>query len=251
MLRSLKNFEVFVVANVVEKRQSPLLLENCREYCSTLVKFSQRRDIFMRKIFVTLVMLLICVTPSCAAERFVKFPAIGVCTGTYVRYREDPDTESEILGRLNTPDRVIVLGRTSVGGDTWYEIEDPRGDRPAYVFGKYIVPVFSEKIQRSKTYALMVDILQNFGITRDRAEFYDGPKVKTRYTDDYLTFIDATRQGTMFGEISIGDDRDKVESILDDPEVDDEDMLDYRLDVETGVRFIFEDGKITRMVFEY
>ena len=205
----------------------------------------------MRKIFVTLVMLLVCAAPSCAAERFVKFPAIGVCTGTYVRYREDPDTESEILGRLNTPDRVIVLGRTSVGGDTWYEIEDPRGDRSGYVFGKYIVPVFSEKIQRSKTYALMVDILQNFGITRDRAEFYDGPKVKTRYTDDYLTFIDATRQGTMFGEISIGDDRDKVESILDDPEVDDEDMLDYRLDVETGVRFIFEDGKVTRMVFEY
>ncbi|MBQ9419117.1 MAG: SH3 domain-containing protein [Synergistaceae bacterium] len=200
---------------------------------------------------VFMLMGVLCCESAFAGERFVTFPGVGVCTGTYVRYREDPDTESEILGRLNTPDRVVVLSQVAVDGDVWYEIEDPNGDRPAYVFGKYVVPVFGEKLQRTKTYSLIVNILQDYGATKGRAEFYNGPKVKTRYTENNLSFIDATRKGTAFGEIKVGDSRNTIEHFLEDPDIDDEDMLEYRLDFDTCVRFILEDDEIVRMVFEF
>ena len=88
----------------------------------------------MRKIFISLVVVLALSAAAEAREKFVKFPALGVCSGTYVRYREDPDTESEILGRLNEPDRVIVLGQTSNNGQLWYEIENPKDDNTACLF---------------------------------------------------------------------------------------------------------------------
>ena len=77
-----------------------------------------------------------------SASRFHDFPAHGVCTGDYVRYREGPDTESDILGRLFTGDRVTVLSQTSVDGEIWYEIEDPQNsEMSAWVSGRFIRPV--------------------------------------------------------------------------------------------------------------
>ncbi|MBQ6110924.1 MAG: SH3 domain-containing protein, partial [Synergistaceae bacterium] len=81
----------------------------------------------MRKIFAFILALFMCNVLE-ASERFVTFPAIGTCTGTYVRYREDPDTESNIIGRLHKPQNVIVLGQTATDGQVWYEIEDPESD---------------------------------------------------------------------------------------------------------------------------
>ena len=97
----------------------------------------------MRK-FLALVLLFAFMSTGIieAASRFQDFPARGVCTGDYVRYREGPDTESEILGRLFTGDRVTVLSQTSVDGEIWYEIEDPENDdMSAWVSGRYIRPV--------------------------------------------------------------------------------------------------------------
>ena len=98
----------------------------------------------MRKIFLLLVILFAFMSAGTieAASRFRDFPARGVCTGDYVRDREGPDTESDIVGRLFTGDRVTVLSQTSVDGEIWYEIEDPENDEMSvWVYGRYIRPV--------------------------------------------------------------------------------------------------------------
>ena len=207
----------------------------------------------MRKNFVVFIVLLLCLAaPSFAKERFVSFPGLGECNGTYVRYREDPNTEAEIIGRLNTHDRVIVLSQTAVEGEIWYEIEDPKSDRIAFVYGKYIEPVFMEQVQRGKSYSLMVEILQNYGITKEKAEeYYEGPRVKTRYTDGTLTYVEASRNGCSFGEISIGDDREKVEEVLGRPDDNKNDILEYEIDLDTFLSFYIEDGKVVKMTFDY
>ena len=205
----------------------------------------------MIKKFLSVIILLILAVPSYAKARFVAFPGIGECTGTYVRYREDPDTEAEIIGRLNKPDRVIVLSQTAVDGETWYEIEDPKGEGIAFVYGKYIEPLFIEEVQRKKSYELMTNILQSYGITKEKSEFYNGPRIKTRYTDNTLTYVEASREGCSFGEISIGDNSEKIEEILGSPYDVHNDVFEYEIDLDTSLSFYVEDGKVVKMIFEY
>ncbi len=100
----------------------------------------------MKRFLAALLLLCVLASSAFAASRFRDFPAEGVCTGDYVRYRMEPDTESEVIGRLFKGDRVTVLSRTSVDGEVWYEIEDPEIDDPeeegatVWVYGKYIRP---------------------------------------------------------------------------------------------------------------
>lgn len=204
----------------------------------------------MRKFLALWAVVFFFAVPSFAAAKFVTFPGLGTCTGTYVRYRETPDTDSEIIGRLNTPERVIVLSQRTVGGDIWYEIEDPHSQAAAWIFGKYVIPVFSEKIQRTKKYSLMVDILQNYGITRDKGKFYDGPAARVRYRKGYLSFLEAGNEGCRFDTIEIGNGRDYIGETLGVPDNEDDNLLEYSLDDETKIRFFIEDDKISRMEFE-
>ena len=97
----------------------------------------------MRKILaLVLVFVFMFAGISESAGRFYDFPARGVCTGDYVRYREEPDTDARIIGRLFTGDRVTVLSQTSIDGQIWYEIEDPDDDSSsAWVHGRYIRPL--------------------------------------------------------------------------------------------------------------
>ena len=204
----------------------------------------------MRKVLAVLVVILAFSSVSEARERFVVFPGLGTCTGTYVRYRADTDTEAEIIGRLNTPDRVIVLGQTAIDGQIWYEIEDPRNDGTAFVFGKYIVPVYEESSQRTEAAKMIVNILQNYGITREKSDLYDGPEARRRYSEDnYLYEVDARKKGCSFGDISIGDDAESLEELLGEPESQTDTKWEYRVE-DTILTFWVEDGRITRMRYE-
>lgn len=95
----------------------------------------------MKKLLAALLLVCILSSGALAAARFRSFPAQGVCTGDYVRYRTDPDTDADVVGRLFKGDRVRVLSQTSVYGEIWYEIEDPEDeDNTVWVYGKYIRP---------------------------------------------------------------------------------------------------------------
>ncbi|MBQ7665671.1 MAG: hypothetical protein IJS42_03040, partial [Synergistaceae bacterium] len=45
-----------------------------------------------------------------------EYPVLGMCTANYVRYRDEPGTDSEILGRIHDYQNVIVLGEKRHNG---------------------------------------------------------------------------------------------------------------------------------------
>ncbi len=77
-----------------------------------------------------------------AATKFVAFPTVRVCTEANVRYRGNPDTDSDIWGRLNVGEKVIVEGQTAVDGKICYEISPKNAQDSAFVFGKYLIPYY-------------------------------------------------------------------------------------------------------------
>lgn len=193
--------------------------------------------------------VMIFTSPVYAVEKFINFPAIGQCTGTYVRYRSDPDTESEILGRLNAPERVVVFGQTAVDGEVWYEIGNPHGQDSAFVFGKYIRPLFNATSQQSQLHKLIFDILMEYGLTEEHDD-YDGPNIRRKYDKSgNLVKIEAWREGCTFGDISIGDDVSKLEEVIGTPEHWDEEEWEYELE-DVEITFQLKNGKITRMIYE-
>ena len=96
----------------------------------------------MRKVLAIVLLMIVVLCGIAEAAVFRSFPADGVCTGDYVRYRSRPGTNSKILGRLFEGDEVTVLSEVRVKGQRWYEIYDPNdGDRTVWVAGQYISPV--------------------------------------------------------------------------------------------------------------
>ena len=208
--------------------------------------------ITMKRIFLVILIALLCVPFAECAERFVTFPALGRCTGTYVRYRDIPGTDGEIVGRLNSPERVIVIGQTVTDGDLWYEIEDPRAEATAFVFGKYIAPVFDETTQQSELYRMLVSIFQSYGITKEKAMFNNGPSIEIEHTDDAGIFqLDVWEKGCSFGDVNIGDDRKKLREILGEPDVMSESEWEYRLDTDIIFTFRFTDSRISHMSYQW
>ena len=96
----------------------------------------------MRKVLAVVLLMSFILGGIAEAAVFSSYPADGVCTGDYVRYRSKPGTNSKILGRLFEGDEVTVVSEVRVKGQRWYEIYDPNdGDRTVWVAGQYIAPV--------------------------------------------------------------------------------------------------------------
>ena len=208
----------------------------------------------MRKIFaVAVAFVVMCVTVCEAASRFVAFPTVGVCTGSYVRYRSNPDTESDIWGRLSVGEKVIVDGQTAVDGEIWYEILPKNAQDSAFVFGKYLVPYYDEEIQQSTIGKMIIEILLTYAPNLDN-DYYDednSPEVKRFYGDDgWLLRVEAWNSGSKFGEIEIGDNVSKLTKILGEPDSESSSEWRYIAGEFGSVTFRIKDGKITRMIFD-
>ncbi|MCR4819003.1 MAG: SH3 domain-containing protein [Fretibacterium sp.] len=224
-----------------------------------------------------LAVLLLC--GSAFADRlpeFRTFPAWGFCTGDYVRIREDTDTKSEILGRLHTNQRVIVLDETLAHGDTWYEIDHPTEMGSAWVFGKYIQAMELEEYQEKPLRQLLVKLNLTFGISPEKARALFGKPVSqkrevigsdpegkiTRVTMSWrgheveflngnLTGVSVTRGNTPFGDIHIGDSVDKLEEALGKPKNSEDESWTYQPGEMDFITFRLEDGKVVEMGYQY
>ena len=205
----------------------------------------------MRKVLAVVVVILVICSVCEAADKFAAFPTLGICTGTSVRYREKPDTESKILGLLNIPDRIVVRAQKEADGGVWYEIEDPKTDKTGYVFGTYISPVFDETSQKKATIKMIVKIVQTYGITPEKGKLYSGPEAKTDYNHaNFLAEVYADSKGCAFGDVRIGDPVSKLEDTLGKPDVQNASEWEYRVGINTILSFRFKDGKITRMMYK-
>ena len=214
----------------------------------------------MRKILAVLTaIILVSAIPAMSAERFVSFPTLGVCTGSSVRYRGEPNTRGEIWGRLELDEKVIVEGRKIVNGEVWYEISPKDAQDSAYVFGKYLVPYFDEDTQSSSAGKMIIDVLQTYCPYRDHDYWgeYDGeyvyPEVRRKFdSQGWLVRVEAweANKDFGFGDIHIGDSEEKLTEILGDPDEDTGPERIYMAGSSASLTFRVEDGKITRMIYE-
>ncbi|MBQ9565315.1 MAG: SH3 domain-containing protein [Synergistaceae bacterium] len=203
------------------------------------------------------------------------YPDTGFCVGSSVRLREDPDTESEIVGRLNEGSMVIVLGETSVDGEKWYSVDNPVQEGTAWVFGKYIDTYKGYEIG-TPVYNTYIQILLNFGVNPEKAKVLLGdpdreleddpfvdpanrkmhldileyPDLQLQYREKRLSRVEVWKSGLAFGGIQVGDPVSKLNDALGEPVIGENGTWRYEGDPRTVLLFEVENDEITRMTWE-
>lgn len=207
---------------------------------------------------------------------FRAFPTWGICTGDYVRMREDPDTKAAVLEphRLHRDQRVIVLDETLTHGDTWYEIDHPSEIGTAWVFGKYIEAAMEEEYQEDPMRQLLVKLNLTFGSSPEKARALFGKPVKQKresigsddditrvtmswrghdveYLNGSLTGVSVTKGDTPFGDIRLGDSVEELEKALGRPGDATDENWTYQPGEMDYITFRLEDGKVVEMGYQY
>lgn len=245
----------------------------------------------MRKKISLAVLICVMAVSSAFGEAriFVEYPTLGECTGDNVRIRSRADTNAEIIGKLNELDTIIVLRKVNTKGGVWYEVDNPKGEGEAYVFGKYIAPAYKQEFQRSKAAKILTDMRLTYGATPEKMSALSGrsgritrrdsetgfPFVvgdwgdyRVLYRDSsngitgYIKSLEVKSGNKSFGNIHIGDSTEKLRRELGDPEKESSTSWEYDIClygyhegyVEECVdacifRFSIEDGKISRMYY--
>ena len=232
----------------------------------------------MRKTALSvLAVLLVC---GCAwgdrIPSFSAFPTWGICTGDYVRMREEPSTKAKVLEpqRLNRDQRVIVLDETEKRGEIWYEIDHPTEEGSAWVSGKFIQAVMEEEYQEDPMRQLLVKLNLTFGSSPEKARALFGKPVKQKRevigSDDDITRITMSWQGheaeylngsltgvtvtggkTPFGRIRIGDKTDRLQKALGKPSDATDETWTYQPGEMDYVTFSLKDGKVSGMGYQF
>ncbi len=227
----------------------------------------------MKKIIFALMFVIVCTGSASCTE----YPAIGMCSANYVRYRDKAGTDSEILGRIHEYQNVIVLSEARHKGEKWYRIENPIDKGEAWVLAKYIY-IYEPENESKRLYALKVNIMQNFGIRPEKTrvllgkpkrvkkdEFYFEPAeqdlreetlqyegCRLVYIEDALSTVEVTNENYAFGDLHVGDTRQVVLDTLGTPEADNPDLWLYRLNDLEMINFEFnKDDRIKQMTLEH
>ena len=202
----------------------------------------------MRKVLAAVVVILVMSSVCEAKGRFAVLPAIGMCTGDYVRYRAQPNTKAEIWGSMNSGEKVIVESRTSVKGVTWYEIAPHDAQDFAFISGNYITPCYDEDVQRSPAGRLIPAIHKEYYYYGEYDD--DLPEIKRTYRNEWLVRVEVWNTENSFGDVNVGDKVSKLKQFLGEP--DELSSSEYRYLAGDYAVFTFkiQDGKITRMIYE-
>ena len=206
------------------------------------------------------------------APNFQSFPTLGHCTGNSVRLREDPSTESEILGKLNMGDTVVVLDKFIAEGDVWYEVDHPWEPGSAFVFGKYLEASYLENHQDNPLHKLTMQLYLDYGITPEKAEKLLGkPKSKNRetigadslerinfdfgnysleYLDGTLTSVNIKRGKKSFGNIKIGSDSSELVDAFGEPKDKEENLYVYQESEMVYITFELKNQKVSSMNYQ-
>ena len=229
----------------------------------------------MKRASVVLLAALCLAGCAWADPRFVDYPALGFCTGSGVRLRDEPSTgkESKIIGRLDNFDRLVVLGETSVEGQTWYEVEHPKKKGEAWVFGDYVQPQFGEDELDSLRARTLLSLTQTFGVTPEKARLLFGKPRKDKskkldagggialtdlawagrtagYLNGQLVHAGLMEGKLPFGEARVGGPASDLVESLGNPASRSDENWEYRLDDMTILTFEIADGKIAGMNYQ-
>lgn len=194
------------------------------------------------------------------------YPDTGICVGDSVRLRADPDTESEIVGRLNKGDWIITLEETSVDGQKWYEVDHPTQEGTAWVSARYIETYKGYEIG-TPAYNMSIQIMMTFGLRAEKArallgdpdrELEDrGDKKILEYGDCRIVYVEGRLQSVevferslAFGSLKVGDSESKLTKALGSPAEKARGDWRYEIDPNGRLTFTVDNGKIVHMSWE-
>ena len=228
----------------------------------------------MRKVnlFAAILVLVHVFTLSASASD-VTFPALGICTGNSVRLRESPGTDSEILGRANESDRLIILGERKYKGDLWYAVDNPGDEGTAWIISRYVDIVNNYYDERTPAIDAAINVRMNFGITPEKAKILFGKPRKDergkfflesanqnvseenltyrgcslRYVENNLRHVEVTGKGFNFGESRIGDSQEKLIQNIGDPSDKAGNVWIYNITPIEVLEFTIENSRIIKM----
>ena len=227
------------------------------------------------KFFIFALLIVFLISSAAFADRapkFQSFPTLGRCTGNSVRLREDPNTESEILGKLNDNDVVVVIDKFITDGNVWYEVDHPTEEGSAFMFGKYLEAIYLEDHQENPLHKLIMQLYLDFGMTPEKAlKISSKPKSRNReiigadkiervnldfgsYSLEYLggslTGLDIKGGKKSFGDIQIGDEAEKVINALGKPNNRSEEEISYQEGEFTYITFALKNEKVSHMNYQ-
>ena len=225
----------------------------------------------MRKFALALVIML-ALSGNSATASDVIYPALGICTGNSVRLRESPGTDSEIVGKVNESDRLILLGERKFRGDLWYAVDNPQDEGTAWIIARY-VDIASEDGERTPAVDIAISVRMNFGVRPEKAKillgkprqnkrgkfFFESANqdlseetltykgCELRYVENNLRHVEVTDSGWRFDEFKIGDPQDKLISDIGDPSDKAGNVWIYQITPIEAIEFTVKDGKIIKM----
>ena len=202
----------------------------------------------------------------------IIFPALGVCTGSNVRLRESPGTNSEIIGKVNESDRLVILGERKFKGDLWYSVDNPKEEGIAWIISRY-GDIASEDGERTPAVDIAINVRMNFGIRPEKAKILLGKPLKDkrgkfffesanqnlseeiltyrgctlRYIENNLRHVEVTRQGYNFDEFKIGDSQEKLIQNIGDPSDKAGNVWIYNITPIEVLEFTIENNVIVKM----
>ncbi|MBQ4469459.1 MAG: SH3 domain-containing protein [Synergistaceae bacterium] len=227
----------------------------------------------MRKFALTLILLIIsALSGNSAFASDVIYPALGVCTGNGVRLRDSPGTDSEIIGKVNESDRLVLLAERKFRGDTWYAVDNPKDEGTAWIIARY-VDITSEDGERTPAVDIAINVRMNFGIRPEKAkillgkprkderdEFFFEPANQNlseeiltykgcslRYVENNLRHVEVTESGWRFDEFKIGDSQEKLIKNIGDPSDKAGNTWIYEITPIESLEFTIKNNKIIKM----
>ena len=224
---------------------------------------------------VIILAVAVCMLFSVSASGSMDYPTLGTCTGSNVRLRDNPGTNSNIIDKANKYDTFIVIGERRVNGEMWYAVDHPKEQGTLWISGRYL-DLYNADNFGTPAYKMSMQIRQDYGLSpakarellgqpkrSQRERFFFDPAQKMiseetlaydgltlRYIDGRLQYVNVTRKGHAFGELKIGDSRQLVIDFLGKPSQDEDDMLSYEVSPVETLTFRCKDDEIVSMTWE-
>ena len=233
--------------------------------------------IIMKKIILALALCFV-ITSTAFADRVPEFsgefPTLARCTGNKVNLRDEPGTDgTKVINQLNNGDFIVALDRVIVEGEMWYEVDNPNAKGSAFMFSKYIEPVYEEEYQMKPLHKLIMNLYLTFGMTPQKAKLLDKAirkrevenigsdnivRIYMHYKDFDLEYLDGTLVGVQvkrgkkpFGNIKIGDSVEKLEDELGRPNRQEaEGIYSYQEGEMTYINFELKNNKVSGMSYQ-
>lgn len=204
----------------------------------------------MKRIIALLLVIFLCESADAA-----KYPELGSCTGSNVRIRQAPGTDSKVIGRIeDSRNQFVLLGEEyDDNQELWYMIDLPTKKGTGYVSAKYVnYGWYLAHDGNLPTGDVFVNVRLTFGIYPEKARALLGRPLKSGpdsleyrnckiwYEEDSLHRIAISKRGLALAGVQVGDSASKLTALgMPEDYADDHEGWTYTKS-ETGEEIFFQ-----------